>query len=342
MRWLLSRPPFLSLPLPPPTLTLFIISGRNFTASQNFFAQRLSRVRGGQGLRKLFGPGDVRGFAVGRLSQKRHLGQVFLRNMGIRDQIVTHADIHNTTDVVEVGCGMGVLTLPLAQRSKSLTIIESDCGFLSETLRRIKEEAGKAEVEGIHSDFTKCGFQSVSPERFTVVSNLPYQISTEFVQLVVSSRHRIDRCVVMLQRDFAERMAARPGSKIYGSLSIFAQFYLKVRPLMDVPRTAFKPIPKVESQVIEIIPRSKPLYDLDEDRFFRLVRGAFWGRRKTLAKCIREAPGLKDLEKQDPLNCPFFQTSPMVRGEALRISDFVTVYEQIFGIKATRNSNPED
>jgi len=119
---------------------------------------------------------------------------------------------------------------------------------------------------------------------------------------------------------------------VYGSLSVFGQFYLNVRKLIEVPRTAFKPIPKVESQVIEIVPRKKPMFELNEELFFRLVRSAFWGRRKSLAKCIRESPFLKDCDPKPipPSECRFFQDRPLVRGEDLSIKEFVQLYSELF------------
>jgi 16S rRNA A1518/A1519 N6-dimethyltransferase RsmA/KsgA/DIM1 with predicted DNA glycosylase/AP lyase activity len=245
-------------------------------------------------------------------------------------------------------------------------------------------------VATIHADFAKNGFAGVLPtveaglktaasaarpstsgtameegtgedsgsERFSVVTNLPYQISTAFLQTVIRDRAHIDRCVVMVQKEFAERLAATPGTKAYGSLSIFAQFFLHVRPLMDVPRTAFKPVPNVESQVVELVPRVAPLFEVaDEELFFKLVRSAFWGRRKSLVKCIREAPlmksqkqdrrrkhrrdddgitGVQHLIKRPVRECPFFVENPMVRGDALEIHEFVQVYKELF------ESDPEE
>mmetsp|Transcript_31042 Transcript_31042/g.54500 ORF Transcript_31042/g.54500 Transcript_31042/m.54500 type:complete len:391 (-) Transcript_31042:211-1383(-) len=266
-----------------------------------------------------------------KLSQRKSLGQVFLRNQGVLNQILQHANLSNETDVVEIGCGLGVLTLPLAKNSRSLVIIESDSGFLNATLRKVPLE-DKERVSGQHSDFTKVGFRNVPVERFVVVTNLPYQISTAFIQTVIAERSRVERCVAMVQKDFAERLAAPPGNKIYGSLSVFAQFYLEVKPLFDVSRESFSPVPKVDSQVIAIKPRSKPLFDLNEDLFFRLVRSAFWGRRKKLAKCIRDAPLMKGLDPppRKPSECSFFEFHPNVRGEDLSIAQFVEVYKQIF------------
>lgn len=270
-------------------------------------------------------------FASGkRLAQRRSLGQIFLKDQGIASKIVRFAGDLRDQHVVEVGCGLGALTGGLAERSRELTVIESDSGFLNATLERL----GRPEnVRGVHGDFTKTGFDAVpSGEKFTVVTNLPYQISTQFVQTVIQERRRIDRCVVMVQREFAERLAASPGSKTYGSLSIFAQFYLNVRPLMNVPREAFKPVPNVDSCVVEMAPLAQPMADVDEETFFKLVRSAFWGRRKTLSKCIRQSPHLTDVAmERAPSDCAFFQDREMVRGEQLSIADFVLLHEELFG-----------
>ena len=127
---------------------------------------------------------------------------------------------------------------------------------------------------------------------------------------------------------------------------------------MDVPRTAFKPVPNVESQVVELVPREAPLFEVaDEELFFKLVRSAFWGRRKSLVKCIREAPlmksqkqdrrrkhgqdddgitGVQHLIKRPVRECPIFVENPMVRGDALEIHEFVQVYKELF------ESDPEE
>eukprot|EP00471_Norrisiella_sphaerica_P003910 CAMPEP_0184481620 /NCGR_PEP_ID=MMETSP0113_2-20130426/3177_1 /TAXON_ID=91329 /ORGANISM="Norrisiella sphaerica, Strain BC52" /LENGTH=233 /DNA_ID=CAMNT_0026860847 /DNA_START=752 /DNA_END=1453 /DNA_ORIENTATION=- len=223
------------------------------------------------------------------------------------------------------------MTFPLAEKAKSLTVIESDIGFMEATRAKIWQQYS-SKTNFIHSDFTKIGFTKVAPERFVIVANLPYQISTSFIQNVISERRRVDKAIIMVQREFAERLAAPPGNKIYGSLSVFAQFYLNVKKLIDVPRTAFKPVPNVDSQVIEVIPREKPLYNLDEVLFFQLVRSAFWGRRKSLAKCIRQSPFLRkaSVRTRPPSECDFFKDRPMIRGEELSISEFVRVYKELF------------
>jgi len=264
------------------------------------------------------------------LSQRKSLGQVFLKRRDVVDKILAHAAVTNQTDVVEIGCGLGALTIPLAESARSLTIIESDSGFLAKTVGLIPD-GFRGIIDAQHGDFTKVRFDAVKPSRFTVVANLPYQISTDFVQAVISSRGRIERAIIMVQAEFADRIVASPGSKIYGSLSIFAQFYLNVRNLFLVPRTAFSPVPKVDSRVIEIVPREKPLHDVDQEAFFTLVRSAFWGRRKTLARCMRDSPFMKNapFKIKNPEDCEFFRNKPRVRGEELSIDDFVQLYKEI-------------
>ena len=253
--------------------------------------------------------------------QNKKIGQVFLIDPNIPDWILDESDIQPDEHIVEIGCGEAVLTRPISQRCQQLTIIEMDKYYLDYALKRCDKNCT---IVPQNQNFERCGFDEVSPTPFKVIANIPYQISSSCIQELVKHRDHCSQATLMVQKEFADRLLADPGTKAYGSLSIFAQFYMDIFELFQVPRHCFKPVPKVDSTVIKIIPQSAPLFKVDEERFFSIVKAAFWGRRKTLMNCLKQSPHFstdKDLNE-----IPLFKENPKIRGEALSIEGFYELY----------------
>lgn len=259
--------------------------------------------------------------------QNKRLGQVFLKDRNVLQKMLDLASITPEDVVVEIGCGQGWLSLNLAQRCKKLYIIELDRFYLAQTQARLE---AFSHVTYISGDALEVGFHDISESQFKIVANLPYQISAKFTKLIIENRHRIEAVYMMVQDEFAKKLDAKPGSDLYTSLTLYTQFYLETSYLFKVSRTCFRPIPRVDSAVISLIPKSAFPFQVEESFFFSLIQTAFWGRRKTLISCLAKGPYLtlnpafKDL--------PFFQNNPTLRGETLTLAGFYEVYQALKGL----------
>ena len=257
-----------------------------------------------------------------KLFQSKRLGQVFLKDRNILDKILASAKLQPTDVVVEIGCGEGWLSAALAKTCATLYIFEIDPRFLAITKDRLSAYSHVVYCEG---DVIKNTFLPISSPLFKVVANIPYQISAPITKLLINATTQLSVAVVMVQKEFAQKLIALPNTRLYTSFSLYCQYHLQIRLLFHVSKTCFRPIPKVDSSVIEIIPRtSKPLPVEEEDVFFSMVRSAFWARRKTLFNCLKHSPylTLDPLFGQDTDMAPFLTR----RGETLGLSEFLCLY----------------
>lgn len=220
------------------------------------------------------------------LHMSKKLGQNFLIRRSVVDTIVEAADLSETDQVFEIGPGIGTLTQGLAESGAQVKAVELDKrlpDILAHTLD------GYTNVDIIQGDVLKVNLPDIMGHKpFKVVANLPYYITTPIVLSLLESHLPIERMVMMVQREVAERMIAGPGSKLYGALSVAIQYYTKPEIVLDVPPKAFLPAPEVTSAVIKCILRDRPPVDvLEEKRFFRVAKAAFAQRRKTFANSMR-------------------------------------------------------
>jgi 16S rRNA (adenine1518-N6/adenine1519-N6)-dimethyltransferase len=216
--------------------------------------------------------------------KRRALGQHFLRDAGMARAIVdlvapTPADL-----VVEIGPGEGALTDQLARRAGRVIALEVDRELIDRLRRRLPA------VELIEADARTWEYDALARPpggRVLIVGNLPYSVGKPILQALVEARTAIDQMALMLQLEVAERVAAPPGGKTYGSLSVLTQLYCDARIALRVPPEAFRPPPKVDSAVLQLRPLPGPRVDVgDEARFHAVVRAAFAQRRKTLANAL--------------------------------------------------------
>lgn len=217
---------------------------------------------------------------------KKSLGQNFLVDVNIIRKIIDASEIDATTGVIEIGPGMGSLTEQLAKKAQNVLAFEIDqrlMPILDETLapypnvQVINEDILKADIA--HYVQTYLGHC----ERIMVVANLPYYITTPILLNLMQRSLPIDGYVVMMQKEVGERLNAQVGTKAYGSLSIVAQYYTETSKVLTVPKTVFMPPPNVDSIVVKLMQRPYPQIDIDdEDRFFKMTKGAFTQRRKTI------------------------------------------------------------
>lgn len=227
------------------------------------------------------------------IKMSKKLGQNFLIKRGIVDEIVKAADLQEGEPVLEIGPGIGTLTQGLAQSGANVTAIELDTRLL-EVLDTTLAQYSNVTI--VHGDVLKLDVPSImNNELFKVVANLPYYITTPIIMFLLESRLPIERLVVMVQKEVALRMVAKPGTKDYGALSVAVQYYTKPDIVLDVPPKSFLPAPAVTSSVIRCVLRDKPPVDVvDEKLFFRVVKAGFAQRRKTFANTMKTTGLSKD------------------------------------------------
>lgn len=252
------------------------------------------------------------------------LGQVFLIDQNIIQKIVHAENITKDDNVVEIGCGDGILSKPLAQQAKQLSIIEIDKKCIISTQNTCKDFSN---ILYIHQDILTVDLSTLYVEPYYIMANIPYYLSAKIIQHFVAYRDSLKRITIMVQKEFAKKLVATSRKKEHTSLTLYTQFYFEIKWLFDVSNTCFKPIPKVDSSVIQLTPLKTKRFDVDENIFFKLIQSSFWGRRKTLLSALKKSPFLsfkKGLE-----TCDFFQKHQSIRGETLDLSDFYVLYKEL-------------
>ena len=227
------------------------------------------------------------------IKMSKKLGQNFLIKRGIVDEIVHAAELTPGEPVLEVGPGIGTLTQGLAQSGADVTAIELDRRLL-EVLDTTLSSYDNVRI--VHGDVLKLDVPTIMNHKpFKVVANLPYYITTPIIMSLLESKLPIERLVVMVQKEVALRMVAKPGTKDYGALSVAVQYYTEPDIVLDVPPKSFLPAPAVTSSVIRCVLRDKPPVDvIDEKLFFRVVKAGFAQRRKTFSNTMKTTGLSKD------------------------------------------------
>jgi len=217
---------------------------------------------------------------------KKRLGQHFLVSQQIIDRIVERINPKPGQNIIEIGSGQGILTRPLAESGASVLAVEFD----EDLMRHLKRNLGKyANVKILCLDFLEFDPDKDIFASFKLVGNIPYNITSPVIDWCVRHHEVVDSAVLMVQKEIAARLAAAPKNKDWSPLSIFTQLYYTVKVLFDVPPENFDPPPKVDSSVIELVPRIK-IRVRDFARFERVVRQSFTQRRKFLLNNL--VPGI--------------------------------------------------
>lgn len=264
----------------------------------------------------------------------KSLGQNFLKDENVLDDIIDIAEVCDEDYILEIGPGLGVLTRKLALSAKKVVAIEIDKHII-ETLKG--ELSGFDNVEIINKDILKVDINEIkdqyfSGNKFKVVANLPYYITTPIIMKLLESRVQMDSLVVMVQKEVAERLVAKTG-KAYGAISIAVQYYGEPTIGRLVPAGCFIPAPKVDSAVIKIDIHKQPQVQVtSEEIFFKVVRASFNQRRKTLLNGLSQAflNGDKEKLKHALIEC---NLDLNIRGEKLSIEQFANLSNKICALQ---------
>ena len=255
------------------------------------------------------------------IKMSKKLGQNFLIKRGIVDEIVHAAELIPGEPVLEVGPGIGTLTQGLAQSGADVTAIELDRRLLDVLDTTL---ASYDNVRIVHGDVLKLDVPTIMNHKpFKVVANLPYYITTPIIMSLLESKLPIERLVVMVQKEVALRMVAKPGTKDYGALSVAVQYYTEPDIVLDVPPKSFLPAPAVTSSVIRCVLRDKPPVDvIDEKLFFRVVKAGFAQRRKIFSNTMKTTGLSKDRIDELLLKA---NIDGQRRGETFTLQEFADV-----------------
>jgi len=232
------------------------------------------------------------------LRLRKGLGQHILIDDNVAAKITDALDLHSNEGVIEIGPGLGALTMRLREHTGQVIAVEIDRRFAS-TLRAELEDAGAAHnVEILEDNILKVDLAALTGaypdiETWKVVGNLPYYITSAILLMLVEARKHFASAIITVQDEFARRLVAGPGSKAYSSLSIYVQYRFKPEILFTIKPTSFFPRPDVRSAVVrlQVLERSGLRIE-DEGLFFQTIRAAFGQRRKTLRRSLRTIPGL--------------------------------------------------
>ena len=261
----------------------------------------------------------------------KSLGQNFLTDQNVLDDIVNGSNVCEEDFVIEIGPGVGTLTKELLKKAKKVCAVELDSELIPILTEELKEFPN---FELIHKDALKVDFNELIGEEKSVkvVANLPYYVTTPIIARLLKEGYKFKSLTIMIQKEVAERIASEPNCKEYGALSILVQYYCDTEILRKVPPTCFIPQPKVDSIIIKLDRLDKPRVELkDEELFFKIVRQSFNMRRKTLRNAIKS---LGDVAGDD-IDKAFNDAGidPRRRGETLSIEEFGKLADSVYDIK---------
>jgi len=243
---------------------------------------------------------------------KKHLGQHFLNDENIAKKIVSSLSQDNN-NVLEIGPGMGILTKYLLQRDHiHLKAIEVD----NESVEYLHDKFPEMKSNIFHDDFLKANISDFFSDSLSVIGNFPYNISSQILFRVLDYRHLVTETVGMFQKEVAVRIAAHPGNKDYGILSVLLQAFYHIEFLFTVSEHVFTPPPNVKSAVIRLRRNQVQYLDCDEEQFFRVVKTGFNQRRKTLRNALSSIGFEKEILSQEIFS---------KRAEQLTVQDFIHI-----------------
>ncbi|MGM9972954.1 MAG: 16S rRNA (adenine(1518)-N(6)/adenine(1519)-N(6))-dimethyltransferase RsmA [Clostridiaceae bacterium] len=259
----------------------------------------------------------------------KSLGQNFLVDDSVLEDIIEGAEISPEDHVIEIGPGVGTLTAELLKKAKRVTSLELDSSLIPILLEELKD---RDNFTLINKDALKVDFKELTNEgeKVKVVANLPYYVTTPIIAKLLNEGVNFESLTIMIQKEVAERINASPGNKDYGALSLLVQYYCDTKIIRRVSPGSFIPRPKVDSIVIKLQKLPKPRVEVkDENTFFKVIRDSFNMRRKTLSNALKNV-GLS----KEALDEAFKEVNidSRRRGETLSIEEFAALANSIYSI----------
>lgn len=264
------------------------------------------------------------------VTPSKRRGQNFLHDQSVIEELVEFARVSEQDNVVEIGPGLGALSSAIWRRCKNSFYVEIDSSLALELVDKL---SGIEPHRVLNRDIRSLSgvelFEKFGGNKFVVISNVPYSISTEVVLWILENRQYISRASLLFQKEFAERLASPPGSRDYGSLTVFRSLYANARLGLVVPGDRFFPTTKVDSQAIELQILASPRVEVDDLSFFeQVVRASFGSRRKTLLNSLGRSELSPDkTELSDLLQS--IAIDPSRRAETLTLEEFVTLAKKL-------------
>lgn len=263
----------------------------------------------------------------------KSLGQNFLISDSVLEDMISGSGIDKQTNVIEIGPGFGTLTQQLCQIAKKVVSVEIDNTVIPILTDNLKEFDN---LKIINADILKTDIRKLIEDEFgdgtvKVVANLPYYITTPIIMALIEQDLPIDMLVIMIQKEVADRISAKPGTKDYGSLGIAVNYYCETEVICNVPPSCFIPQPKVSSSVIALKKRATPAVEVsDKKQFFKVVKAAFGQRRKTLLNAL-SAGSVLGMDKQKiSIALEKAGIDEKRRGETLTMEEFALVVREIY------------
>ena len=255
----------------------------------------------------------------------KRYGENYLIDGNIKDKIIKEAHIAKGDTVLEIGSGLGALTVDLAESGAAVYAVEKDrkaCGILKDIVRD-----DFPNLVLFCADILNYDLKNIDPsKKIKVIGNLPYYITTPIIEYLIEHRNSVESALITVQREVANRFLASPGAEDYGSISCYVQYYTRPSYIHTIKKTSFYPVPDVDSSLIVLDILSRPTVSVrDEEHFFKIIRGAFNQRRKSI---------INSLSRESVLNIPKEELSkilsdigidPSLRPQSLRLSDFATL-----------------
>ncbi|MGI6096953.1 MAG: 16S rRNA (adenine(1518)-N(6)/adenine(1519)-N(6))-dimethyltransferase RsmA [Dethiobacteria bacterium] len=268
------------------------------------------------------------------LKPRKNWGQNFLVDENILVKIVDAAELSKDDRVLEIGPGLGVLTMSLAERAAEVIAVEIDQGLFSILEQNLADFKNVKLVQGDvrKLDLSRLCRESWGEKDFVIVANLPYYLTTPFIfQVLKESTVALKRALFMVQREVAQRMVALPGSSNYGTLSILCRYYTEPEYLFNVPQNVFFPRPAVESAVVRLVIRQPKLDVGDQSLFWELIKGVFQMRRKTVLKGLLHIFPLSRETGEEILTRAGIP--PQLRPEKLSIEQFAKLSRILYNLR---------
>jgi len=252
---------------------------------------------------------------------KKSLGQHWLQDEQALQQIVAAAELKSSDNVLEVGPGKGVLTRALADTKANVTAIEYD----SDLIPALKMEFDQLDnVAVVSGDIRNFDLRNL-PSSYKVVANIPYYLTSYLVKLFLQAESKPMLMVLLVQKEVAERLCANPGDM--SVLAVSAQLYSDVEYVATVPASSFRPPPKVDSAIVKLVVRDKPMFDIDDKAFFRLVKAGFGEKRKMLRNSLSGGLGLEQAKVDDLLAKTELPNT--ARAQELSLEQWYKLYKQL-------------